>query len=186
MRGEWWYFIFQDRLILNWIFFPFLKFCLSYLVVYVGCSEAVESQTFRKKKEIIWLTLCHIHMWMVSQKFLRFSLLRLRNLKPLIMHNQLKLGKFFLTSGSYLRQFAFCANAKQLQTFPDSNPSWPCRPWLSHSSPSFLWLNNAFKPSSKFPFSTPLIICWSSLSFSASSFKCGCQIGTWYSTKSHQ
>lgn len=32
-------------------------------------------------------------------------------------------------------------------------------------------MNDAFKPASKFPFSTPLIIPWSSLSFSVSSFR---------------
>ena len=143
---------------------------------------------WEEKRNHLVNPLSHSHVNGVSKilkVFKEISLLRLGNLKPLIMHNQLKLGKFILMSGSKLWQFEFCANGKQLQTFPDNNASRPCRPWLSHSSASFFWLNNAFKPSSKFPFSTPLIICWSSLSFSASSFKCGCQIGTWYSTKSH-
>ena len=108
----------------------------------------------------------------ILKVFEELSLLRSRTLQPLITHYQCKPGKFFLVSGSDLLQLeGLSPPSVQMEnscpTFPSDNPSRPGRR-LSHAPASLLQPNDAFKPASKSPFSTPLIISWSSLSFSVS------------------
>ena len=98
----------------------------------------------------------------ILKVFEELSLLRLRNLQPLIKHDQCKPGKFFLVSGSDLLQLeGLSPPSVQMENscpaFPSDNPSRPNRR-LSHAPASLLQLKDAFKPTSKSPFSTPLII----------------------------
>lgn len=66
----------------------------------------------------------------ILKVFEELSLLRLRNLKPLITHNQSKPGKFFLMSGSdFLQLEGISPSSVQMEnscpTFPSDNPSCP-------------------------------------------------------------